>query len=87
MPGRFRYRDKWHDLTGQPWKLLKAFAEARHHTLTHKQIDDAVTDSAVGRTPGYVSELNKQLCKRWKLKDRPVRARHGAEAYRLYPPS
>jgi hypothetical protein len=90
--GQFRYKDEWNDLEGQSWKLLRAFV-TKDLALTHQEVCDwCCGDGEPGsglsdRHYAYVSELNKKLCRIWKLKDKPIRPIRGLEAYLLYPPS
>jgi hypothetical protein len=86
--GRFRYKtEDWHNLTGQGFHLLQAFAEAKHCTLTHDQIRTVCSPGYTAtREHSYVSELNQKLCKIWKAKENPIRPIRGEKAYQLCPP-
>jgi hypothetical protein len=87
LPGRFRYKDKWHNLNGNSLKLLMAFVNARQHILTHDQINDACSEGGGDRPHAYVSELNSRLPKDWTAREtKPVVPVPGAKAYRFTPP-
>jgi hypothetical protein len=85
-PGRFSYKGKEYELTGQPLRLLEAFVNAPNMTLTHEQIGDACAGGfGVPRVYAYVSELNAGL-RRLKLGENIIQPIRGSKAYRLSPP-
>jgi hypothetical protein len=86
----FRYKTTvWHKLNKQPLRLLEAFVHAKRMTLTNEEINQAATgdrETDIERPYAYVSELNKELCRIWKVQDKPVRSIRGASTYQLQPP-
>jgi hypothetical protein len=86
----FRYKTaEWHKLKKQPLRLLEAFVRAKRMTLTSGEINEAATGDAetdIDRPYAYVSELNKELCRIWKVQDKPVRSIRGTSAYQLQLP-
>jgi hypothetical protein len=82
--GRFRYGDKWFDLSGQKLALLETFVSSLHHTLLHNEIRGVCSPQIQARRPyAYVSELNKALCKLFKLNESPICPVRGENAYRF----
>jgi hypothetical protein len=45
IPGGFSYRGISHDLTGQPWTILKAILESRHRRLTADALREVLDDN------------------------------------------
>jgi hypothetical protein len=86
VPGSFSYRGQWHNLDGQPLRLLEAFVRAKRYTLTHAEVNSAAANNEGFRPYAYVCELNKDLCRLWSLDQRPIRPIPGIRAYRLTPP-
>jgi hypothetical protein len=83
----FRYNGRDHELSGQSRRLLQAFVQAKHMTLSHDQVDEVCSESDTKRAAAYVSELNKALSRMWGHgPDKYVRPVSGEKAYRLYPP-
>jgi hypothetical protein len=86
----FRYQSAvWHNLNKQSLRLLEAFVNARHMTLTIEEVNQAATgdrETDIDRPYAYVSELNKELCRIWKVQDKPIRSIRGASTYRFTPP-
>ena len=86
----FRYKTAaWHKLNKQPLRLLEAFVNARRMTLTIEEVNQAATgdlETDIDRPYAYVSELNKELRRIWKVQDNPVHAIRGASTYQLQPP-
>jgi hypothetical protein len=85
--GGFRYKNKSYQLAGQKLALLEAFVNAHDTTLSHREINNTCSAGfAVSRHHQYVSELNRELRRFWRVKDNPVQPIRGSDAYRLYPP-
>ena len=86
----FRYKTAdWHKLNKQSLRLLQAFVNARRMTLTNEEVNQAATgdpEMLSDRPYAYVSELNKELCRIWKVQDKPIRSIPGASAHRLHLP-
>jgi hypothetical protein len=86
----FRYKNAdWHKLKKQPLRLLQAFVYARRMTLTNEEVNQAATgdlETLSDRPCAYVSELNKELCRIWKVQAKPIRSIPGASAHRLQLP-
>src|SRR5262249_20227191 len=76
VPGGFIYRQNRYDLIGQPLRLLEAFVQAKHRSLTHQQIIDLVWGDSYspseGRVRGLVSELRNALRELLKLTTDPL---------------